>query len=191
LNDLEKTLTLSVDPRVEGTNFGYQGQSTPGNPHEGDDMQVELKTLAPMRLAYMRHTGPYDQAGISKLWMSFDENGLAKPHRKRYGISQDNPATTPAEQCRYDACVEVDEAFQPQGEVGVQNFSGGRYACIRFTGTSAEVRLAWTRMFDEWLPQCGYAADNKPAIELYEEDFVMDPKTGAFNCLLCVPVRMP
>jgi len=51
------------------------------------------------------------------------------------------------------------------------------------------VHEAWTHMFAEWLPQSGYQPDNKPALELYEEDFVMDPKTGNFSCWLCVPVR--
>ena len=44
-------------------------------------------------------------------------------------------------------------------------------------------------MFAEWLPQSGYQPDNNPAVELYDEDFVMDPKTGTFSCWLCVPVR--
>ncbi|WP_411883555.1 GyrI-like domain-containing protein [Polaromonas sp. YR568] len=73
---------------------------------------------------------------------------------------------------------------------GVQNFGGGRYACGRFTGKPGnEVHEAWTHMFAEWLPQSGYQPDNKPALELYEEDFVMDPKTGNFSCWLCVPVK--
>lgn len=110
-------------------------------------------------------------------------------HQKRYGISQDDPEITPPEKCRYDCCVEVDAAFQPQGEIGVQDFPGGRYACARFTGTGADNHAAWMKMFGQWLPDSGYQADDAPALELYEEDFVMDEKTGAFSCLLCVPVR--
>ncbi len=68
-------------------------------------------------------------------------------------------------------------------------YGGGRYACARFTGTGADIHAAWMRLCGEWLPQSGWQADDKPALELYEEDFVMDPKTGAFSCLLCVPVR--
>ncbi len=161
---------------------------------KGIVMQVELKTLPPLRLAYMRHTGPYGPAGIGQLWQRFSawcgQHGLMNPRRKMYGISQDNPEITPADKCRYDACIEVDDAFKPQGEVGVQSFGGGRYACGRFTGTpGADVHDAWTYMFAEWLPKSGYQADDKPGLELYEEDFVMDPQTGAFSCLLCVPVR--
>ncbi len=167
--------------------------SGPVSLEKGIVMRVELKTLSPMRLAYMRHTGAYGQPSITRMWERFGvwcgEHGLMNPRRKMYGIAQDNPMITPADKCRYDACVEVDDAFKPQGEVGVQNFGGGRYACARFTGTGADIHAAWMRMFGEWLPQSGYQADDKPALELYEEDFVMDPKTGAFSCLLCVPVR--
>jgi len=156
-------------------------------------MHIELKTLPPMRLAYMRNTGPYGD-GVAQLWQRFvawcGQNGYMNPRRKMYGISQDNPEITPADKCRYDACIEVDETFKPQGEIGVQNFGGGRYACGRFTGKPGnEVHEAWTHMFAEWLPQSGYQPDNNPALELYEEDFVMDPKTGNFSCWLCVPVR--
>ncbi|WP_332774671.1 AraC family transcriptional regulator [Polaromonas sp.] len=156
-------------------------------------MQVELKTLPALRLAYMRNTGPYGP-GIGQLWQRFGawcgQHGMMNPRRKMYGISQDNPEITPADKCRYDACIEVDDAFKPQGEVGVQSFGGGRYACGRFTGKpGSDVHDAWTYMFAQWLPQSGYQADDKPALELYEENFVMDPDTGAFSCLLCVPVR--
>jgi len=156
-------------------------------------MHIELKTLPPMRLAYMRNTGPYGQE-VAQLWQRFvawcGQHGYMNPRPKMYGISQDNPEITPADKCRYDACIEVDEAFKPQGEIGVQNFGGGRYACGRFTGKPGnEVHEAWKHMFAEWLPQSGYQPDNNPAVELYDEDFVMDPKTGTFSCWLCVPVR--
>ena len=156
-------------------------------------MHIELKTIPAMRLAYMRNTGPYGP-GVAQLWQRFaawcGRQGYMNPRRKMYGISQDNPEITPADKCRYDACIEVDEAFTPQGDVGVQHFGGGRYACGRFTGRPGnDVHEAWTHMFAEWLPKSGYEPDNNPAVELYEEDFVVDPETGTFSCWLCVPVR--
>lgn len=156
-------------------------------------MHIELKTFPAMRLAYLRNTGPYGPA-VAQLWQRFaawcGQQGYMNPRRKMYGISQDNPEITPPEKCRYDACIEVDDNFKPQGDIGVQNFGGGRYACGRFTGRPGnDVHDAWTHMFAVWLPQSGYQPDNNPALELYEEDFVVDPKTGAFSCWLCVPVR--
>ena len=156
-------------------------------------MQVEIKTVPAMRLAYMRHSGPYGDPGITRTWDRFGawcgSQGLVQPRRKMYGISQDDPSITAADKCRYDCCVEVDKSFQPKGEVGVQNFAGGRYACGPFTGTGATIHDAWTYMYGQWLLQSGYQADDKPGLEIYAEDFSVDAKTGAFSCLLCVPVR--
>ena len=41
----------------------------------------------------------------------------------------------------------------------------------------------------DWFPKSRYQPDDHQALELYEPDFTIDPKTGAFSCLLCMPVR--
>lgn len=156
-------------------------------------MDVQIRQIPDTRVAYMRHTGPYGTAGIPRTWQRFaawcEQAGLMQPRRTMYGVSQDNPSITPPAQCRYDACIEVDEAFRPSGEVGVQTLRGGRYACARFTGTPNDIHAAWMRLCGEWLPDSGYQADDAPAVEIYDPDYVMDEKTGAFSCWLCVPVR--
>ena len=163
----------------------------PVQPEKGTPMQVEIRILPARRLAYLRHTGPYGDPGIGRTWQRFGQwcgqHGLAMG--ERIGISQDNPEITPADKLRYDCCVPVEADFKPEGEIGVQDFAGGKYACAPFRGTGAEIHQAWMRTYGEWLPQSGWQADDKPGVELYGEDFVMDPKTGAFNCHLCVPVR--
>jgi AraC family transcriptional regulator len=160
-------------------------------------MQIEIKNLPAARLAYMRWTGPYGHPGISQTWERFGvwcaQHGLAEPRRKMYGISQDDPETTPADQCRYDCCVAVDERFAVEDAstagIGYQHFAGGRYACAQFVGTGNDIHAAWMRMYGEWLPQSGLQPDAKPGLEIYDEDFAVDHTTGAFNCWLCVPVR--
>lgn len=166
----------------------------PVKPFEQEaEMDVTIKHLPAVRLAYMRYTGPYGTPGIPQLWERFarwcGSAGLMEPRRRMYGLPQDNPEITPADKCRYDCCIEVDDSFRPQGEVGVETFGGGRYACARYQGTGADIHKAWMQMYSGWLPASGYVADDKPCVELYEEDFVLDPATGAFNCLLCVPVK--
>lgn len=159
---------------------------------KGTTMNVELKTLPDMRLAYMRHTGPYGSPGISQTWQRFGawaaQHGAMKPGGAMVGISQDSPDLTAPEKCRYDACVEVDAEFRPEGEVGVQTLPGRRYACGHFNGTALEIHAAWQRMFGEWLPDSGWQTDEGPAIELYDLSG-MDAATERMTCLLCVPVR--
>jgi len=160
---------------------------------KGLDMNIEIKTLPARRVAYMRYTGPYGHPGIGQTWGRFmawcGQHGLLAPRPNSYGIAWDNAEITPPERCRYDCCVEVGDDFKPQGDVGVQTFAGGRYACARFTGTGADIAGAWMAFYSQWLPQSGHAPADSPCVELYEPDFVVDEKTGAFQCWLCVPVK--
>lgn len=162
-------------------------QPTGGNP-----MEVVIRNLPEQRVAYMRSVGPYGGTGIPRTWQRFAawcaEQGFMNPRRVMYGISQDNPEVTAPDKCRYDACIEVDASFQPQGEVGVEMVPGGRYACAKFAGTPSEIHTAWGELC-QWLPDSGYQADDRLAIEVYGTDFVMDEKTGAFTCELCMPVK--
>jgi AraC family transcriptional regulator len=156
---------------------------------------VEIRTIPETRVAYMRYVGPYGSPRITDMWQRFESwcatQGLTSPRRRMFGIAQDSPNITPADQTRYDACIEVDAAFQPTGEVAVQTIRGGRYACTPFFGTAPEIKAAWVKFLGRTLPDAGYNPDVSPALEIYEPDFAVDPKTGAFSCLLCMPLREP
>lgn len=156
-------------------------------------LPFDIRSLPSTRVAYMRHVGPYGSPGIAALRERFDAwcaaRGLAGPTRRRYGIAQDNPNITPPDRVRYDLCIEVDDTFQPSGDVGVQTLPGGRFACIPFTGTAAEIKAAWVRFLGHTLPQHGFEPDLCPAVEIYRPESVEDPGAGAVSCLLCMPVR--
>jgi AraC family transcriptional regulator len=156
-------------------------------------MQIEVKNLADVRVAYMRHVGPYGSPSITAMWQRFSawchEHGLARPGRLMYGVTQDAPDVTPPEKCRYDACIEVDADFRPSGEVGVQSLAGGRFACARFTGTSLDIHAAWHELFARWLPDSGYQPDHRPCLELYDDGASVEAVTGRFSCWLCVPLK--
>ncbi|MDB5893714.1 MAG: transcriptional regulator [Rhodoferax sp.] len=155
-------------------------------------MTAHLKTLPALHLAYVRHTGPYGSPGIAQQWISFGAwataHGLMSPRRRMLGISLDNPMTTPPALCRYDLCIEVDAGFEPEGDVALQDFAGGRHACVPFKGTAMAIGAAWMQVFAQWLPQAGLQPTGAPALEFYDTDFEFDAQTGVFNCDLCVPV---
>lgn len=157
----------------------------------GISMPIEIKTLPPFHLAYLRYTGPYGHPEVTRTWERLASwcasQGLMSPRRKMLGIAQDNPAITRPALCRYDACVEVPADFRAHGEIGVQVLAARRYACTRFIGTAADVPAAWARLVKS-LPLRGWKADSAPAVEFYDEDFVVDPVTGVFNFELCLPV---
>jgi len=159
----------------------------------GGAMDIELQRHAPTRVAYLRHVGPYGDPGIPKTWRRLDawcqERGLYANSPAMYGLSRDSPDLTAPEKCRYDACVEVDASFRPEGEFGVQTLPGGLHACTKFTGTPDRIHAAWMALYAGWLPDSGYQADDRPCVERYIRDPSLDTRDGAFSCWLCLPVR--
>lgn len=160
---------------------------------ESVPMHVEIRTLAPQRVAYLRHTGPFAGDGVAKTWQRFVawflSKGMMQPPRTRYGVSQDDPEITPPEHCRYDCCIAVDDDFRPEGEIGVQTLAGGTWACAAFEGGAADFNAAWMRFYGEWLPASPWQAEDRAPMELYPADAIPDPRTGRLRCLLCIPVR--
>jgi AraC family transcriptional regulator len=153
-------------------------------------MNVTLIDRPPVRVAYLRYTGPYGP-GINFFWQEkaypwLVASGLLG--RARYGVSLDDPDVTAPEKCRYDASVEVDASFKPSGEAVCTELPGGRYAVLRFKGPVAEIGAAWASLFTHWLPASGQQLDSRPMFEYYpvEGDIACAP--GEIVCDICIPV---
>ena len=160
------------------------------SPKQELTMNVRLVDREPVRVAYLRHTGPYGPA-LGVFWMTAVAPWMQTNHlmgRERFGISLDDPAVTKPERCRYDACVASPEGEVLSGDPGHKVIPGGRYACLAFEGTGAEIGAAWDALLRDWLPKSGLQLDARPFFEHYPVDGRYDPKTGAFTCNVCVPV---
>ena len=153
-------------------------------------MDVKLIDRQPAAVAYLRHVGPYGPP-ISQFWEATvypwqqTNNLMGRP---LYGISHDDPCITAPEKCRYDAAVEVEPEFVGAGHYLKTTIPGGKYAAAGFRGTAAEIGDAWMDLMRNWLPGSGLQLDSRPLFEYYPPDFTVDPKTGAFECEICIPV---
>jgi AraC family transcriptional regulator len=137
------------------------------NPHS------VLLYLRPSRLVYVRETGPYDRA-IPKAWdrlLSWlDGRGLYKNMGRGYGLARDNPADVGAENCRYDACIEVSADFEDRAtrELGLATLAGGAYACRRLTGDYDRVRSVVSGVHADFRPVAGLGVDRlRPVVTIY------------------------
>ena len=154
-------------------------------------MDVRIIELPPVRVAYQRLIGPYGPAigafwrGTMAPWMQ--SHGLAGA--TCYGLGLDDPTITPADKCRYDACVEVPADFTASGQADLQSLPGGRYAAAAFKGAPATIADAWMWVTREWLPSSGLQCDDRPCFERFSSASGMDPVTGEFSCDICIPVR--
>jgi AraC family transcriptional regulator len=159
------------------------------NPHS------VLVYLRPTRLIYARVTGPYERT-IPRAWDKLitwlDDNGLYAPIGRGFGLARDNPAEVGAQNCRYDACVEVTPDLEDRAirDLGVATLPGGAYACRRLYGSYDLMRSVVTNVHSEFEPLPGLNFDsNRPVVSIY----IDNPNRYAEHDLradICVPVTV-
>ena len=138
----------------------------------GKSMKVKIESKEPLRVAFMRHVGPYDEVGATwdKLLPRLGKEGLLGGDVLILGICHDDPEVTPPEKIRYDACVTVDERFVPEGEIGVQVIPGGEYAVTTHFGPYQNLGDTYTRLLGQWLSRSGRELRSAPCFEVYLND---------------------
>ncbi len=153
-------------------------------------MNVNIKNFEPMRVAFMRHVGPYKNVGTT--WDKFlpllGKDGFIGGDSQFIGICHDDPEVTPAEKIRYDACVTVDEKFQPTGDLGVQTIAGGQYAVTTHFGPYEELAETYAKLLGQWLPRSGRELRSCACFEVY----LNDPNSTEPEDLItdiCVPLQ--
>ena len=128
-------------------------------------MDIEVATLEPQRVAYMRHLGPYN--GARRLWLDFTtrlkKDGLPRKDSLFIGVPMDNPKTTPPEKLRYDVCVTVDEKYRPTKPVRVRTVAGGDYVVARNCPITALAK-GYEKLFRSWLPTSARKVRNAPSL---------------------------
>ena len=138
----------------------------------GKGMEVKIEHKAPIRVAFMRHVGPYAKVGVT--WDKFlpvlGKEGRLGGDALFIGICHDDPDVTPQVRIRYDACVSVDESFVPAGEIGVQVIPGGEYAVTTHFGPYQKLGKTYTKLLGQWLPRSGRELRSAPCFEVYLND---------------------
>jgi len=154
-------------------------------------MNVEVKELPSRHVAYVRRIGPYGPEvcgdAHQRLMQWAGPRGLATAEFS-IGISWDNPEVTPADKCRYDACLPVPEGTPVDGEVGLQSLGGGRYAVYRVTVGTDGFGQAWEDLMGGWLPRSGYQCADGPCFEIcYNPDHAAGE--SRWEVEICCPVE--
>ncbi|OMF61940.1 GyrI-like domain-containing protein [Paenibacillus sp. FSL R5-0766] len=150
-------------------------------------MQMYIENLPACRLAYVRQVGPYGPANAQamntlKQWA--DKHQLLHESATLLGIPQDDPATTPPEKCRYDACIVITEPERLEDDfIEFGELSGGDYLICKVKHTAEAIQQAWNMIIPH-LQTSGYRMDNKPVIERYRWELL-----NQHWCEICVPVR--
>jgi AraC family transcriptional regulator len=169
---LHQPLPLSSSP--SGVHFAPEAELSKFTPQERGDraMEVKVEKIEPLRVAFMRHTGPYQECG--ETWGRFcawaGPKGLFGPNTVVMGISYDDPEVTPPDKIRYDCCISVDGTVEPEGEVGVQTVGGSEYAVTIHCGPYEKLAETYAAICGQWAPASGRELSSEPSLEFYLND---------------------
>lgn len=164
---------IEMGPAPSGVHFSPEGLNT-FQPQEtgGSKMEASIKRLDPMRVAFVRHTGPYHECG--QAWQQLcgwaGPKGLFGPQTRMLGLCHDDPQVTPPDKVRYDACMTVDGSVEPEGKVGVQEVAGGDYATALHQGPYENLAQTYAQLCGEWIPAQGREIAGAPSVEVYLND---------------------
>jgi AraC family transcriptional regulator len=162
-----RALHNSVPKSASGTHLDDVSRYRP--PDYGEPLPVEVKELPSVKLVFLRHAGPYSEVGAtwSRLMTWAGMRGLLGPDMRMIGIVYDDPDITPADKVRYDAAVVVNRDVQPEGEFGVMEIPGGKYAVFIHQGPYDTLGKTYQRFFGGWLPKSGHELRDAEAFEDY------------------------
>jgi AraC family transcriptional regulator len=139
-------------------------------------MHVETETLPGLRLATLRHLGPYQQIGRTFGRLHEIVSRAALPHREMVGVYYDDPAVTPEDQLRADAGVIIDEGVPLPPGLVEQRVPAGRFARAEHVGSYAGLPRAWGDFTRELAAQSGKPNPRGYTFELYRNTPVEVPE---------------
>lgn len=148
--------------------------------------------LRPSRMIYARATGAYASsapAAWDQLTAWLEKAGVPGTLGRCFGLARDNPMTTSAGKCRYDACVDLDPFFEERAlrELGLLTLPGGSYIRQRKCGLYEDIATSFEGVYAGFEAPEGMKLDDKrPMVMIYLDD-PRHLKRGVLRADLCVP----
>ncbi|MEZ4417266.1 MAG: GyrI-like domain-containing protein [Gemmatimonadota bacterium] len=136
---------------------------------EGQNMDVTVRTLEPLRVAYTPHRGSYHTISdaFARLGGIAGQAGLIGPGSKMLAVFHDDPEITPEPELRSEAAISVgDTALIPSG-LEERVLPGGPHAVTMHIGPYSTLGDTWSRLMGQWLPASGHRLAEGVSYEVY------------------------
>ncbi len=162
---------------------------------EKNSTTFEVKEMAAMTVAYVRHIGPYKgdselfEQLYSKVTTWAGARDLLKfPETKFLTAYHDDPGITDEQQLRISVGLTVPSDVKTDGEIGKMEIPKRKYGIGHFELKADEFESAWTRIYRDWLPQSGYQPDEGACLEICLNDPKEHPEHKHIVDI-CIPVK--
>lgn len=163
-------------------------------PDRSGALEVRIEDREAVRLACIRHIGPYEKAW--RAWVDLLRwawrRGRLNASSRFFGLNYDDDDMTPPERQRYDAALVVEEEFCGDGAVVALTLDAGRFAVTRAHGTYTELTETWETFIYQWLPRSGLTLRALYGVDNYypSRDLLDRPLTLATLASRRIPVDM-
>ena len=184
-----EAFTRAFAAMFEASPSSFRAGASRGMAFDGPPLDVSVRTIGPLRVAFVRYVGPFDQVGAAwnKLMMWAGPRGLIGAGVRMLGIVQDDPEITAPDKLRYDAAMVVTVDVSASGEVGIQKIGQGEYAVALHVGPYNTLGRTYARMCGEWLPATGRELPSAPAVEFYLNSPISVPP-DQLRTEICLPL---
>jgi AraC family transcriptional regulator len=151
---------------------------------------VTVRDYPALRLAAVRHIGPYMQIGAAfdRLQAWGAARGLIGADTHFFGRYFDDPKSVPPAQCRAEAGFTVAQRVAGDDEVSIVSVPALSAAVLRFKGPYAELERTYEWLYGSWLPASGREPAEMPCME----EYLNDPRTlppGEWLTDIIVPLK--
>lgn len=154
---------------------------------------VTVQTFPERRIAYIRVTNAYEEG---KTLMAYEEMiKFAKEYhlfesQEIFGMSIDDPMTTPKEQYRYEVCISLPDNYEVPADfpLAIVKMPVCSYATTIVSGNLNRVATGTYYLFEKWLVNSSYEPEHQHGLEIFldkENIFNWDH----FDLKLCIPVK--
>jgi AraC family transcriptional regulator len=135
-------------------------------------MDIRILVLEPLRVAYVRRLGPYQDCGPA--WQTLTawagRRGLLDERSVLLGVGHDDPAVTDPSRLRYDACLVIDEGTAVDDGIAIQVLPGGEHAVAVHRGPYELLPGAYAEIMGRWLPAQGRKLGRGSPYEIYRNN---------------------
>ena len=141
-------------------------------------MNVEIVQRPELRVASVRHVGPYNQitGAFERLGALVASRQLTAEPGGLIAIFHDDPDATPSAELRSDAGIVIPDGVVLPPELAEQRLPAGRYARTTHVGQYELLGDVWARFIGEWLPASGHQLGPGVSYELYRNTPVEVPR---------------
>ena len=129
-------------------------------------MDVQIVNQPDLRIAGIRHIGPYQEIGREFGRLGGLLKGPPRAGSQMIALYHDDPAVTPPDKLRSDAALTLPGKTPSASGLIEQHVPAGRYAKTIHKGGYEGLPAAWAALKNDWLHKSGHKMGH-PSYEIY------------------------